>query len=481
MNETIIIDTYANEISRIRFINLINEFTLILRKYKKNNSKKIVVWGGNTVQNVVIIFTVMFNGLIPILVSDEMTYNKVCEIKKKCEAEYIISDKDRDIVDKSFIVYNHKISNKINIESRFYGCIINSFKDNLCLTNLVDKNLDETCLIIPTSGTTSTKKIVMLSYKNIINSIKGTINNFYLNENTAQLIIFPINTISGLVCQLFSVIFAGGKVALYDKFFTVHSMIKFINSIDINYLTLTPSVLNLVNVKDKNTKKAFSKISYIVICGEKIYKDSWLKISSKFPDITILPSYGLTELSGSVSNYKAEDWKGDDYVGKIFDFVDVRVIDNNGDFVGDNIIGEIVLSGPTVMKGYYDSVETKKTLINNKYIKTGDMGYINSNDLYVTGRLKNIAIINGRNVSLDAVEKVLRSHNNINNVRVYSKKNEVTGESLVADIELKKAVSSNKQEIYKFCIDHLEKYMIPKEINFINKIELNGSLKLSRR
>ena len=73
------------------------------------------------------------------------------------------------------------------------------------------------------------------------------------------------------------------------------------------------------------------------------------------------------------------------------------------------------------------------------------------------------------------------SNKNINNVRVYSKGSNVTGEKIVADVVLKIGCECSKEDIFKYCLNKLEGFMIPKEINLVSRIELNSSLKISRR
>lgn len=478
MDETILIDSNGHEISRINFINLINKFSDILHNHI-NNSDKVIIWGSNTIENVVIIFTAIFSDIEPILINDNSSHEEVCTIKGDIKASYIISDKERKLEDKFLLTFANEVTTDNScIDHNSYKSILHKFEENI---SLAIHDLSSTCLLLPTSGTTSMEKIVMLSYDNIINAVDCTIKNFDLNRNTTELLAFPINTITGLVCQLLSVILAGGKVALYDKFFSINSMIKFIDEANVNYLVLTPSVLNQINVENKKIIESLNRVSHIVICGERIYKNSWSRISDKFPNITITPSYGLTELTGCVSSYDSIYRKSDDYAGKVFDVMNVKIVDGNNNFIQDYQTGEVVISSPTLMKGYLDNTVTNKCLIDNTYFKTGDIGYIDGKDLYITGRLKNVAIISGRNVSLESVENVLLSNKNINNVRVYSKRSNVTGEKIVADVVLKIGCKCSKEDIFKYCLNKLEGFMIPKEINLVSRIELNNSLKISRR
>lgn len=479
MDDTVLIDKDGEEISRVYFLFLINELTDELKKYNDiKPGEKVVLWGSNSIQNVVTIFSLIFSGLIPILVSDNLNYKKVLEIKSNCRATYIITDKNRYIQDKYLLKVPKEFAKKNILDKKlFQDSTIEKLKNNLVLGS---NYFTKTIVILPTSGTTSTSKIVNLSYENIFTAIKKTINKFELNRDTEELLVFPINSITGLICQLFSVLFAGGKVALYDNFFSIASMMKYIYKVKANYLVLTPSVLKNIDVAKEYNKKVLKEISHIVICGENVTKDSWINIFNEFPRIKIFISYGLTELSGAVSNYNVMNWHDDNYVGYVFEDLNVRIINDDDRICEYNEIGEICISGPTVMKGYIDKEETKNRFIGS-YFRTGDIGYINRTGLYIIGRKKNIAIIGGKNVCIDNIEKVLRSHNNVKNVRVYYKKSEYTGEMLIADIELKMKNKSDKREIFEFCLDNLEKYMIPKKINFIDSISLNNSLKISRK
>jgi acyl-CoA synthetase (AMP-forming)/AMP-acid ligase II len=149
----------------------------------------------------------------------------------------------------------------------------------------------------------------------------------------------------------------------------------------------------------------------------------------------------------------------------------IRIVDEKGRNAEVNQIGEIIISSPTVMQGYYDQkAETEKTL-RNGWLYTGDYGYEDKEGyLYFAGLKKNIAKVGGSMVDLQEVQDILLSHPAISQVRVYSKEDDMRGHVIAAEVGCRVDSNLTEREIREYCSKYLSLYKIPKMIEFTREV-----------
>lgn len=129
---------------------------------------------------------------------------------------------------------------------------------------------------------------------------------------------------------------------------------------------------------DETTERNLSSVNLIVVGGSKVPNDIFNSFKEKFPNGTILVGYGLSELGGGISF--EFPFTGDDSVGNLVSNVQAKIIDDNGNRLGINEIGEICAKKPNYFSGYYNDPESSAKLIDNEdFIRTGDVGRFDEN------------------------------------------------------------------------------------------------------
>ena len=280
--------------------------------------------------------------------------------------------------------------------------------------NIINFNSQENELsnLIYTSGTTGKPKGVMLSHENILSNI-DTIHNRFSDRPTGitSLNILPWAHIYGLTCELYYNLLNENSVALCsDK-------LKFIDEckeVNPEVVYVVPKVLETVKNKVSFLDKPILKI-IIPLLLTKLFGGNLQNIFSggakldrltreffETNGITICEGYGCSELSPMVSVNHLENPRDINSIGKILDNIDVKIIN-----------GEICVSGPNVMKGYWnDEEKTNEVLFrkNNKtWYSTGDSGYIDNEFLYYSGRIsENYKMSNGKFVNVNELESKLK-------------------------------------------------------------------------
>jgi O-succinylbenzoic acid--CoA ligase len=195
------------------------------------------------------------------------------------------------------------------------------------------------------------------------------------------------------------------------------------------------------------------------------------------------PSSGLTEAASQVATaFPAEVRQNPQGgVGKPLMFTTVRIVDEGGQPCPPGKIGEILVSGPTVMAGYYNQPEaTHKRLRNNEF-QTGDMGYLDDEgNLFVVQRRTDLILSGGENVYPVEVEQVLKQHPAVEDTCVVGFEDAEWGQRVAAAIILKPGFSPTEEEILTFSRQRLAGYKQPRLIRFVAALPQTASGKIIR-
>jgi long-chain acyl-CoA synthetase len=163
--------------------------------------------------------------------------------------------------------------------------------------------------------------------------------------------------------------------------------------------------------------------------------------------------------------------------------VEEVIVDPQGNKLGPNQDGEVLIKGPNIMKGYYKLEEQTAAVFDDKgYFHTGDMGrFDDDGHLYITGRIKEMLIIGGENVFPREIEEVLDAHPTVQASAVIGVMDESRGEVPVAFVELKDGATFDEVTLRKHCREHLAQYKVPRDIRLIERLPRNATGKIMRR
>ena len=306
------------------------------------------------------------------------------------------------------------------------------------LQEAVTREIEETALIVYTSGTTGAPKGVMISFKNIGYQIMNFAEVIKLNERDMLLSMLPLNHLLELTCGLLGALYAGGRICYCSTLFP-QEIAQTMREKRVTCMITVPLFLKLLKSSiEKEIDRAgrMSKLLFRVMFSAA----RWIKapglrrllfyrihsqlggrlrafISGGAPldaeveeffnrlGIPIYLGYGLTETSPVISvNTPAHTRSGS--VGRPLPGVRVRVLEN-GTRQGE---GEILTAGPHVMKGYYKREDLTREVIDDQgWFHTGDLGRVDEDGyLYITGRAKNLIVLaSGKKVNPEEVEAVI--------------------------------------------------------------------------
>lgn len=209
------------------------------------------------------------------------------------------------------------------------------------------------------------------------------------------------------------------------------------------------------------------------------------EILRRFHDITgvpILEGYGLSETSPSTHRNPIHAKRKVGSIGIPIPLTDCKVVDDDGNEVKIGEIGELIIKGPQVMKGYWQKPEETAEALRDGWLYTGDLATMDEEGyFYIVGRKKEMIISGGFNIYPQEVEDVLYDHSAVKEAAVVGIPDEYSGERVKAFVVLKEEMQAGKAELIEHCYQHLTRYKVPKEIEIRNTLPRNTVGKLLKR
>ena len=325
----------------------------------------------------------------------------VCELLERADVEMLIFDEIRADVAAAVKMSCPNVKYIISMQAEEDSDGILSW-DKLVNANQGDYetkiNPDSLCTILFTSGTTGKSKGVMLTHRNLCDN--ATCLDMKIPAGTVSMTLLPINHVYCLTMDIIKGMYIGTTVCINDSIMHVQRNMKLFQP---EIVLMVPLIIESIYAKlkaagDMYPKEIIAKEAFggklKTICSGGAYLDP--DYVAKFAEygITLLQGYGMTECSPVISNNLAWDNKAGS-VGKLLPNCEGKIVDE-----------EIWVKGSSIMLGYYKMPEETAEVLEDGWLKTGDLGYIDEdNFVYITGRKKNLIILaNGENVSPEEIE-----------------------------------------------------------------------------
>lgn len=340
---------------------------------------------------------------------------------------------------------------------------------------------DTPLFLLYTSGTTSFPKGAVYSHKMLFwNSVNTSIS-LIINQEGRTLNFAPPFHTGGWNVLLTPFLHYGGYVCMLKKF-EAATVLRLLQEEKITIFFGVPTMLKMIADEPGFDAAQFPHLHYAVVGGEPMplpLIERWGK-----KNIPVRQGYGMTEVGPNLTSLHQDDAirkKGS--IGRPNFYVQIRVVDENGNDCPPGVSGELWLSGPMVTPGYWQNDEgTAKAFSDDKsWFRSGDIVIQDEdNYLFVVDRLKNMFISGGENVYPAELERVLLQHASISEAAVVGVPDEKWGEVGKAYIVMKNGTSCTTEEILEHCRSHLAKFKIPKHISIIESIPKTDSGKINR-
>jgi long-chain acyl-CoA synthetase len=325
--------------------------------------------------------------------------------------------------------------------------------------------------LIYTSGTTGRPKGVMLTHVNMHSASKSVVS--YLENDSHDIILNALRlSYSYGLYQVITGILVGATVILERSIAYPWLLLEKIKAERVTALPLVPTIAAMLlqyDLRDFN----LTGLRYITTAGAALPQRHLRVLRQMLPHVRLFVMYGQTECK-RISYLPPEQLDlRPDSVGIPIPNEEVFIIDEAGRSVGPGVVGELVVRGSHIMKGYWGLPEESKRVLRpgpvpgERVLHTGDLFRMDAEGfLYFIGRKDDIIKTRGEKVSPKEVENVLYGIEGILEAAVVGVPDELLGQSILAVIRLRQGFSISPQEILRHCARHLEDFKVPKRVEF---------------
>jgi len=200
--------------------------------------------------------------------------------------------------------------------------------------------------------------------------------------------------------------------------------------------------------------------------------------------VTILEGYGLSETSPTASFNVSKEQRKFLSIGKPVWGVEMKIFDEQDVELppGPDNVGEIVIRGHNVMKGYFNRPEATAEVMRSGWFHSGDMGYVDDDGyFFIVDRKKELIIRGGFNVYPREIEEVLFAHPAVAAAAVIGVPDERLGEEVKAVVQLKAGMSATAEELIDYCKERVAAYKYPRSVQFVAQLPMGATGKILKR
>lgn len=310
---------------------------------------------------------------------------------------------------------------------------INKTERTLDNISVIAPSPSEVTILMATSGTTGTPKIVTHSHRSTIGCVLEVANTMNLTSNDVMFMPSPLAHATGLQYGIRMSIALGSTLVLMTKW-SKESAIEIIESTKATWMMgATPFLFDLLNVPEIELQRIRSMRTF-VCGGSPIPEVLAMKAHERIPDMNLLTAWGMSE-TGIATLVRPNDpiEKSIKTDGLPIRGFEVRIVNAEGKDCSIYETGEILVRGPSLFHGYLNDESNNKTSLDNGWLKSGDLGFID-NDGYLRcdGRIKDLIVRGGLNISPAEVEGLLLTHPLIEDVSVVGLPDDRLGERVFA-------------------------------------------------
>jgi long-chain acyl-CoA synthetase len=345
------------------------------------------------------------------------------------------------------------------------------------VTKPVVPEYQDPALYLYTSGTTGKPKGVVLTHRNLAHNVEACQTAGEFDQRDSFLCLLPFFHTYAITGTILLPLLSGCKMVLVDRFHPV-KVLKLIEEHAISVFLAIPSMYRVLALTEGEFKVA--SIRFPISGGEPLPVVVAEAFEKRF-GVPIFEGYGQTEASPVISlNVPGKRKLGT--VGPALPGVEIAIWDDEKKPLGVDVVGEIMVRGHSVMKGYYNLPDETSKTITSEWLHTGDLGKMDSDGFVtITGRKKDLIISAGENIYPREIEEVLAQHPKVKEVAVIGVKDEVRGEVPKAFVIAKDGVTVDEKELRSFCRENLAGYKVPRHIDVVPDLPRTPTGKILKR
>jgi long-chain acyl-CoA synthetase len=355
---------------------------------------------------------------------------------------------------------------------------------------------DDPAVIFYTSGTTGRSKGAISTHRSMIANLQNTMYNAVAGSmvggaalpdpaggQNVALFTSPLFHVSGCHSTLVVGLLAGLKLVMPEGRFTPETALELIREHGVTVWATVPTMVWRVCEHPDRHEYDTSSVRSVAFGGSPSADELQRMIHDTFPNVSSTANaYGLTETSSVATVISGQDAiDKPTSVGPPVPTVKVKIVDEVGRDVGAGATGEVCITGPILMAGYWNKPEaTAEAIDPDGWLHTGDVGHLDEDGfLYITDRKKDMIIRGGENIYSIEIEQRLVDHPEIADAAIYGVPHPELGEEVKATVQLEEGSKLTEGEVRQWVAEGLAAFKVPAYVDLtFDKLPRNASGKL---
>ncbi len=481
----------GNDTTYFEFEEKVGTLAYSLKKIGVEKGDHIAFLLGNSPEFLVSLYACMRIGATAVPVNPVYTLDEITYILLNGDVKYVIAvDTLLPLLDEGksnfpkiekFIICEttierRKLSKDINERIYYFSELMDSNKEMLVPNSI---NEEETAIILYTSGTTGNPKGAELSHRNLFANARDV--SHFMRFTSADRVIatLPLFHVFALTVVANAPLFVGASVLIAPRF-SPSEIFELAKTQQATVFAGVPTMYNFMYQFSEGNVEDLASLRLAISGGAPLPAQVLLNFEGKF-HVSISEGYGLSEASPVTCFNPQDRQRKIGSIGTSITNVENKIVDNNGVELPPHEVGELIVRGPNVMKGYYKMPDESAKAIQNGWLYTGDLAKKDEEDyFYIVDRKKDMIIVGGYKVYPREVEEVLYQHEDIVEAAVVGIPDENFGEAVCAYVVLKEKLTK-EVELKNYCSKHLAKYKVPTDIRIVSSLPKNSTGKILRR
>lgn len=468
-----------DEISYNRMLDIARRVasSLALRGLKKDD--KVCVWLYNRPEFIYLMFGNAFSGTVLVPINTQFKADEARYIIQNSEARILITQPEfADMVDK-IRPECENLEEVIMLDEAPQGT--SPFEEMYDPSEFVERDIneDDIASIIYTSGTTGYPKGVLLTQYNYwFNAWEVTVA-AKMTEADRFMCILPLFHVNGQVATVLAPLSAGAAMILL-KGFSPKDFLPKLERYQATAFSGVPTVYAILNNLPDAEQYDLSNLRFC-ICGAAPMPVEVFETFEKKYNAHIMEGYGLSEGTCASSINPIDGTRKVGSIGLPLEGQEIKIVDDNGNEKKLGEVGEIVIRGDNLMKGYYKNQEATAQTLKNGWLHTGDLGYKDEDGyIFIQGRKKEMIIRGGENIYPKEIEEVLYKHPAIMDAAVVGIPDKIWGEEVGAFLVLKEGQELKEEEAIEYCKEKLANYKCPRMVFFWDQLPKTATGKIQK-
>jgi len=335
---------------------------------------------------------------------------------------------------------------------------------------------DDVALLLHTSGTTSRPKQVPLRQRNLVYSARTIAAGYELRRDDVSYCPMPLFHVHGLVASTFAALASGGSVVIPRRY-TSRALWSHAAELGVTWVSAGPTTHGMA-LDARDGRSPPPTLRFARTCSSALSPDLMRRLEDAY-GVPVLEAYGMTEASHQMaSNPLPPRERIPGSVG-VSAGAELRVAGPDGRETPAGEAGEVLVRGPGVTGGYLNNPEANAEAFVDGWFRTGDRGVLKDGYLYLQGRLKEMILRGGENISPYEIEDVLLAHPAVADAVCFGIEDAKYGEVVGAAVAL--GGEAQPSELADHCREHLASFKIPTVIHVLDEIPRTPTGKVQRR